>query len=46
WDRSGVVVTAADGCEGGGSGDRWPEFGRMGEEAPENKERREVCRFI
>ncbi|GJX19064.1 hypothetical protein Tco_0221741 [Tanacetum coccineum] len=41
WDRGGVVVTAAGGCEGDGSGDRWPESGRMEEEAPENKERRE-----
>ncbi|GJY93748.1 putative reverse transcriptase domain-containing protein [Tanacetum coccineum] len=33
WDHGGVVVTATDGCEGGGSGDRWPESGRMEEEA-------------
>ncbi|GJT53135.1 hypothetical protein Tco_0988189 [Tanacetum coccineum] len=27
WDRGGVVVTAAEGCEGGGSGGMWPESG-------------------
>ncbi|GKB29932.1 hypothetical protein Tco_0869333, partial [Tanacetum coccineum] len=44
--RGGVVVTAAEGCEGGGSGDRWPESGRMKEEALENKKRREFLQNI